>query len=763
MSIFDKLREANVDADMQSSKPIFYKLSLQSDIKALEAIIESKKPIVHDEILGQVQELVKLRNPTKKIPEYELTLRAQEYINSNGAEAFGVWVYYPWSNKLVHVLEEEEFIEVRTNRNFYKITPNELSELRTKVIGVIGLSVGQSVSLTMASERVFGELRIADFDTLELSNLNRIRSGVENLGLLKTLMVSREVHEIDPYLNIVIFSEGVNESNYSDFIGKGDNKLDLLIDECDGLDVKIRIREIAKNEKIPVLMDSSDRGMLDIERFDEKSDLPLLHGLVDGFKIEDILKAKTNEEKVPFVAPILGIETMTTRMKYSLLEIEESISTWPQLASSVTLGGGVTCHVARKILLGEKVDSGRYFIDLDHLEYHKFEFGNVVTPKVNLLKSDRTLLRFKSEFEQREYKNTKLKVKKSVIEKIIINAGKAPSGGNSQPWIWISDGRSLAIYIDKNRCGGLLDYKNLGSIFACGASFENAVISSQTLGFECEFSTNHSNNELGRIDFVKKMTQSQDSKLYDQIGLRYTNRTISHRAKIPVEVLTQLKQYCPAKPWRLQFIDSTSELGQVSSNLEKIERARIFSKMGHSDFVSEIRWDKEQVMRTRDGIDIETIDFNNVEQIGIKVAKDWNVIKGLKDINKGKGFDKLIRKSVNGAGAIGLLSNKNNDANSFFEAGRIIQRIWLAAAENSISFQPLSPATFLFTKLLDKDLDGLDDYSIDILNEEYEKFQRLWKLKSDEKGIFLFRLCIAPEMSVKSLRRNLEEYFLFCE
>ncbi|HPF91885.1 MAG TPA: hypothetical protein PLL57_14590, partial [Flavobacteriales bacterium] len=71
-----------------------------------------------------------------------------------------------------------EFALVRTDRNRNKITREEQAILSSKKVGVIGLSVGQSVSLTLALERSFGEIRLADHDTLELSNLNRIRSGV---------------------------------------------------------------------------------------------------------------------------------------------------------------------------------------------------------------------------------------------------------------------------------------------------------------------------------------------------------------------------------------------------------------------------------------------------------------------------------------------------------------------------------------------------------------------------------------------------------
>ncbi len=82
-------------------------------------------------------------------------------------------------------MAEKEFAIVRTNRNKHKITAAEQETLAQKKIGVMGLSVGQSVSLALAMERGFGELRIADFDELDLSNINRIRTGVYNLKIQK--------------------------------------------------------------------------------------------------------------------------------------------------------------------------------------------------------------------------------------------------------------------------------------------------------------------------------------------------------------------------------------------------------------------------------------------------------------------------------------------------------------------------------------------------------------------------------------------------
>ena len=60
----------------------------------------------------------------------------------------------------------------------------------------------------MAMERNCGLLKIADFDILELSNLNRIRSSVDCIGQKKTTLVAREIAEIDPFLQVEIFEEG---------------------------------------------------------------------------------------------------------------------------------------------------------------------------------------------------------------------------------------------------------------------------------------------------------------------------------------------------------------------------------------------------------------------------------------------------------------------------------------------------------------------------------------------------------------------------
>lgn len=348
--------------------PLFFDLNNSDDFQKLTDLLNTNKEIlIFDEIESQVRELIKIRHPHKQLnaEEYE-ELIASEFKNDS-RDKYGKWVYYSWNNKLVHILDRDDFVKLRTSRNLYKITPEEHSVLQEKIIGVIGLSVGQMIALTIAMERVAGEIRMADFDLLELSNMNRIRTVVSNIGLSKTIIAAREIAEMDPYIKVKIFSDGITEENIDEFM-TGEKKIDLLVEECDGLDVKILSRIKARQYKIPVVMDTNDRGMLDIERYDLEENLPLLHGLIpEGMSDLKSLKNLSNQEKVPLLGAMVGIDKISDRMKLSLTEMGKTISTWPQLASSVVLGGAMVTDVSRRILLGGLKTSGRYYIDFEEL------------------------------------------------------------------------------------------------------------------------------------------------------------------------------------------------------------------------------------------------------------------------------------------------------------------------------------------------------------------------------------------------------------
>ncbi len=76
-------------------------------------------------------------------------------------------------------------------------------------IGIVGVSAGHSIAHMLAMEGLAGELRLADFDTMELTNLNRIPGNVLDLGVNKAVAAARRIAEIDPYLRVIVAPNGI--------------------------------------------------------------------------------------------------------------------------------------------------------------------------------------------------------------------------------------------------------------------------------------------------------------------------------------------------------------------------------------------------------------------------------------------------------------------------------------------------------------------------------------------------------------------------
>ena len=751
--ILDEKLSKAIKSDIKTWKPFLFNLKNAEELERFLNILEKKRPVITDEIFDQVKELVKCMYPRERLSGSALVKATEAHFGNESRDTYGIWVYYPWSNRMVHILGEQEFVKVRTNRNHYKISPKEQEILATKRVGLVGLSVGQSVAVTMAMERGFGELRLADFDSLELTNLNRIRTGVHNMGLSKVYAVAREILEIDPYLNLTCFTEGLTEDNLDDFFTKGGN-LDLFIDECDGLDMKVLSRYKAREMKIPVVMEASDRGMVDVERFDLEPDRPLLHGTIGDLNPEKLKTLKTNEDKIPYMLAIIGADTISVRAKASMLEIGETISTWPQLASAVTLGGGITADVVRRIFLDQYHESGRYHVDIEALigDEEKPEIGQVNTKKHISNNIDFGPVPQSTESE--------LHLPKATIESIAKAACHAPSGGNLQPWRWYYSDGIMQLKQDKAITSKFLDHNFVASYLALGASIENAVL--EAINSDLETSVNYfptdQDDIIAHIRFTENGNfNADDKKLSQHIFDRETNRNIEPGEKIKGQHIEFLKRIAGKHGSELLIFEDSESKEALSDIIAFAERFRIMHPMGHQSFLTEMRWSAEEAEETKDGIDVNTVDLTVDEITGFKLAHDPRVIDKLTEWGGGTAFEKLAKKSVSAGSALGIITRAGNTPIDFIEAGRDMERVWIGANLEKIGFQPQSPITLILQRLSTKE--DLNNAQAAELQKASDQLKKIIAPLTKNEPVFIFRLFYADRPVVKSYRRNINEHF----
>ena len=760
---------ASAKQNQQTYTPVLLRLLDPSDKKSFEALInEGKVSFVYDEMYGQLQELVKSKTPSVKKKKEDYPELIDRHLAGTTIDEYGVWVYYPWNQELVHLLDEEEFIEVRTNRNRYKITKAEQNKLKTKRIGIVGLSVGQSIALTIAMERTCGELRLADFDTAELSNLNRIRTGVHNLGINKTIIAAREIAEIDPYLNIKIFNDGLHAGNMDEFF-TGGGKLDLFVEVCDGLDVKIESRFKARELGIPVVMDTNDRGMLDVERFDLEPQRPILHGLADGLDPHNI-KDLTNEEKIPYILRMIGAGTISTRLKASMLEVEQSINTWPQLASSVTLGGALTTDICRRILLGQYHESGRYYIDLEDLvkDAEKKTKGgpHAANPYLPI---DQQAIKAIADIYFANAKAAGHKLSESDLNTIVDAAIAAPSAGNNQPWKWFFSKNILFLFHDKYRSWSWGDYYEMGAHMGLGAALENVHLQAAALSLRDDIELFPLKDEPRLIAAIRFSVTGSPANAVAinaarHLYTRHTNRKLGKRQQLNADFYLQLQDVVGKfANVNIYFTEDENQLAELADIIAECDKVRLLNKLGHEEFYHELRWDRDEAEKTKDGVEVASVDITQSEIAGFKVAGDWKAIELLADWGKGDAFKKMSLKAVKSASAIVVFTIPEFTHAQLVNAGRAVQNAWIFANQQGVSVHPMLSPAFFFNRLVHGHGAELSNDVAGKLSLLRERFLKIFPLNNgnggDQKEVFLMKVAIADSIGAKSLRKDKIDLF----
>ncbi|HIA92023.1 TPA: hypothetical protein EYO12_02800 [Candidatus Saccharibacteria bacterium] len=369
-----ELQKAAASAlNTSSCEPIVFDVSDKANQKKLLKFVAST-PItsIHDNYDEQLAELVISRNPQVYRANIQVKRASvKEYVDKHydGVDSWkkGSWVYFPWNGKLIHILNKELFGEMRTIRNKDLITQDEQKQLSDIRVGCLGMSVGSNAATSIAIEGTSNKLKIADGAVISGSNLNRIRAAVHDIGEVKSKVIARQLYEMNPYQELIIYPS-ITEKNLKSFF-EDPWSLDVVVDEVDDLETKIRLRIEARRRGIPVLMvtDLGDSVMLDVERFDTDENLPLFHGLAGD--IEKVLERKdmTQREWLKFATSIINTKNVPLRMQQSLLKIGTKLVTQPQLGVTAIRAGGVLAYAVRMICLGQPLKTGRYSINLDDL------------------------------------------------------------------------------------------------------------------------------------------------------------------------------------------------------------------------------------------------------------------------------------------------------------------------------------------------------------------------------------------------------------
>lgn len=639
------------------------------------------------------------------------------------------WVYYPWRRTVVAVLGPIGFRAARLNRNRNLITAEEQRRLQGLRVGVVGLSVGHAIAHVIAQEGLCGHLRLADFDHLELSNLNRVPATLFDIGTNKAIVAARRIAELDPYLLVEVYERGITMDSVDTFL----DGVDILVEECDSLDTKILVREAARARGIPVLMATGDRGTLDVERFDLEPDRRILHGLLGDLELSD-LAGLASEDKVPYALRMMDGAALSPRMAASLVEVGTTLATWPQVVAEVAQSAALVAEAVRRIGLGEDLASGRVRIDISH---HLDSIDHSETP---------AQVAGTTEHDDGA-------VVTDAVGRAVATAIRAPSGGNVQPWRITADEKSITIALAPEHTS-TMDVGYRASAVAVGAAAFNARVSAAADGALGPVSL-EADDATGALRAVLRLEPGSDPELaalYDAVLARETNRHHGKQATPPGDVVHRLEMAARREGARLRLLTSPDEVAVAADILAESDRIRYLTPHLHAEMISEVRFPGDPSQDT--GIDVASLELAEADLVKLDVLRRPEVMARLADWGLGDALGTDTRERVLASSCLAVVTVDGTTLTDYARAGGAVEAVWVMAQQSGLAVQPISPV-FLYAHD-SADLQALSPTYAQALQRLMNDFRAVSAITAGESTALVLRLADAPATSVRSLRRAVD-------
>ncbi|MBE7160339.1 MAG: Rv1355c family protein [Williamsia herbipolensis] len=560
------------------------------------------------------------------------------------------WVHMPWRRTVVHVLGPRAFRRVRLDRNRNKITLDEQQRAAETTVGVVGLSVGHAVAHTIALEGLAGTLRLADLDELDLGNLNRVPATVLDIGVNKAVVAARRIAEIDPYLRVEILPAAVDESTVEEFL----DGLDVVVEECDSFAAKVLLRRRARDRRIPVLCETSDGGVLDVERFDVEPDRPLFHGLLDDVDTDGVLDPAT---LIAAAATLLDARRLTSRMGASVLEVGRTLSTWPQLGGDVALGGATVATALRRLLRRDPLPSGRIRVDLDA------RLDDLVDP---LTETERPTVSSEPDPVARAQEM-------SDVEVVAFAAARAPSPYNLQPWTIRRSEDTVEITRTPGAGSTLGDVAGRASAVAIGAAARNMAVAAGARGRSTSVAIA---GDSARIALSGDRTEPTPGAIDGAAAVfaRRSTREAGDGSPLSPAEVDALQASTTAGTVRV--VTDRDRIDRAAAVLGVDARVRHLVPGVHGEWAAAIRHPGE-VAPT--GIDAHALGLPTAARALVPLLTRGDVMAHLAAWDAGQGLGAPTAAVVASASALVVVTAAGWSVDDFARAGDVAEAVWIAA------------------------------------------------------------------------------------
>lgn len=261
--------------------------------------------------------------------------------------------------------------------------------------------------------------------------------------------------------------------------------------------------------------------------------------------------------------------------------------------------------------------------------------------------------------------------------KIIRSAIKAPSGHNTQPWLFAKEDNGICIMPDFSRSLPIADPEHRELYISLGCAAETAIIAARFYGYHAELNLDLLENQ-GSIKIVlSKNDNPEQPELFSFINLRQTTRNLYSDRAVSDDDLKKLTQITSESGCEIGFYAGQEKIDTfVPYILEANAR-----QMSNPDFKNELihwlRFSEMEAMQKGDGLYAASIGMPSLgHTIGSFVFKYFVTARS---------EEKRLLKQVQKTALVAMFTTQNNTSVDWIKTGMIFQRFALTATKLGLS------------------------------------------------------------------------------
>ncbi|MFO7720399.1 MAG: hypothetical protein R6W85_08160 [Gillisia sp.] len=256
---------------------------------------------------------------------------------------------------------------------------------------------------------------------------------------------------------------------------------------------------------------------------------------------------------------------------------------------------------------------------------------------------------------------------------IIKDAGRAPSGHNTQPWKFEVNENQIIIRPEFTRKLKVVDPDDHALFISLGCALENLILSAKAHQFSPNVTMNLADTNSEIIVELRKSENEQKDLLYDFIQQRQSTRTEYKQEPVEPSVLKQLLEQGKNEYVDIIFLTEKSKIKELEPFILEASDLQFGNKQFIDELVDWIRFSKREAEEKGDGIYGASMGMPGIGRfIGSIIMKNLVSAK-----SERKRWKNLIDKS---AGFALFIVNENSKQN-WIRLGQSFQRFGLKATQ----------------------------------------------------------------------------------